>query len=72
MCRVSLHNAFHHHISSATLFQGLNVMGLDSYHLNRILRRWAGHDARIPMTYDSGAAAVAYWLGSTLKAELMP
>jgi hypothetical protein len=30
MCRVSLHYSFHHHISSATLFQGPNVMDLDS------------------------------------------
>jgi hypothetical protein len=31
MRRVSLRHAFHHHISSATLLQGLNVMDLDSY-----------------------------------------
>ena len=49
MCRVSLLHAFHHHISSATLFQRLNVMDLDSYYHNRILR-WAGHVARMPMT----------------------
>jgi hypothetical protein len=49
MCRVSLRHAFHHHISSATLFQRLNVMDLDSYYHNRILR-WAGHVARMPMT----------------------
>ena len=30
MCRVSLRHAFHHHTSSATLFQRLNVMDLDS------------------------------------------
>jgi hypothetical protein len=47
MCRVSLYHAFHHHISSATLFQRLNVMDLDSYYHNRILR-WAGHVARMP------------------------
>jgi len=45
-------------------------MDLDSYYHNRILR-WAGHVARSD-AYDSGAAAVAYWLGSTLKAEWMP
>ena len=49
MCRVSLHHAFHHHISSATLSQGLNVMDLDSYYHNRILR-CAGHVARMPTT----------------------
>jgi len=48
MCRVSLRHAFHHHISSATLFRGLNVMVLDTYYHNRILR-WAGHVARMPM-----------------------
>ena len=46
--RVSLRHAFHHNISSATLFQRLNVMDLDSYYHNRILR-WAGHVARMPM-----------------------
>jgi len=35
--------------SSATLFQRLKVMDLDSYYNNRILR-WAGHVARMPMT----------------------
>jgi len=49
MCHVSLRHAFHHHISSATLFQRLNVMDLDCYYHNRILR-WAGHVARMPMT----------------------
>ena len=49
MYRVSLHHAFHHHISSATLFQKLTVMDLDSYYHNWILR-WAGHVARMPMT----------------------
>ena len=49
MCRVSLRHAFHHHISPATLFQRLNVMDLDSYYHNRILR-WACHVARMPMT----------------------
>jgi hypothetical protein len=49
MCRVSLRHAFHHLISSATLFQRLNVMDLDSYYHDRILR-WAGHVARMPMT----------------------
>jgi hypothetical protein len=49
MCRISLHHAFHHQISSATLFQRLNAMDLDSYYLNRVLR-WAGHVARMPMT----------------------
>jgi len=49
MCRVSLHHAFHCHISSATLFQRLNVMDLDSYYHNWILC-WAGHVARIPVT----------------------
>ena len=39
--------------------------------INRILR-WACHVARCSDAYDSGAAAVAYWLGSTLKAEWMP
>jgi len=28
MCRVSLHHAFHHHISCATPFQRLNAMDL--------------------------------------------
>ena len=41
----SLRHAFYHHIISATLFQRLNVMDLDSYYHNRILR-WAGHVAR--------------------------
>ena len=49
MCHVSLRHAFHHHISSATLFQRLNVMDLDCYYHNRILR-WAGHVARMHMT----------------------
>jgi len=49
MCRVSLRHTSHHHISSATLFQRLNVMDLDSYYHNRILC-WAGHVARMPMT----------------------
>ena len=49
ICRVSLYYAFHHHISSATPFQRLKIMDLDSYYNNRILR-WAGHVARIPMT----------------------
>jgi len=49
MCHVSLCQAFHHHISSATLFQKLTVMDLDSYYHNWILR-WAGHVARMPMT----------------------
>ena len=53
MCRVSLRHAFHHHTSSATLFQRLNVMDLDSYYHNRILR-WAGHYARMPMTRSLG------------------
>jgi hypothetical protein len=44
-------------ISAATLSQRL-IMDQDSYFHNRILR-WAGHVARMPMTYDSGAAAVA-------------
>ena len=48
-----------------------NVVDLDSYYHNRILR-WAGHVARMSDAYDSGAAAVAYWLGSALKAELIP
>ena len=39
----------HDLFSSATLFQRLNVMDLDSYYHNRILR-WAGHVARMPMT----------------------
>jgi len=49
MCRASLYHAFHHHNSSATLFQRLNGMDLDSYYHNRIIR-WAGHVARMPMT----------------------
>jgi len=50
MFRVSLHHTFNHHISSVTFFQRLNVMDLDSYHHNRILR-WAGHvTRRMPMT----------------------
>ena len=65
MCRVSLRHAFHHHISSATLFQRLNVMDLDSYYHNRILR-WAGHVARMrmPMTMTRALRQllVAYWL----------
>jgi hypothetical protein len=36
--RVSLQHAFRHHITSAALFQKLNVMDLDSYYHNRILR----------------------------------
>ena len=44
MCRVSLHHAFYHHISSATLFQRPNVMDIDSYYHNRIIL-WAGHVA---------------------------
>jgi hypothetical protein len=44
-------------------------MDLDSYYHNPILR-CAGHVARMPN--DSGVSAVAYWLGSTLKAKWMP
>ena len=49
MCRARLLHAFLHRISSATPFHMLNVMDLDSYYHNRILR-WAGHVARMPMT----------------------
>jgi hypothetical protein len=41
MCRASFHHAFHYHISSATLFQRLNIMDLGSSNHNRILH-WAG------------------------------
>jgi len=64
-------DAFHHRISAATPFQRPNVVDLDSYYHNRILR-WAGHVAGCSDAYDSGATAVAYWSGSTLKAEWMP
>jgi hypothetical protein len=49
MYRESLHNSFHHSITSPTFFQRLIFTNLDSYYYNRILR-WAGQVARMPVT----------------------
>ena len=61
MCRVSLRHAFHHNISSATLFQRLNVMDLDSCYHNQILR-WAGHVARMPMIFRAPRQLLTGWV----------
>ena len=44
MCRVNLHHTFRYHIPSASLFRRLDILDIDSYFHNRILR-WAGHVA---------------------------
>jgi len=49
MCRVNLHNTFRHHITTSSLFRRLNLLDIDSYYHNRLLR-WAGHVARMPMS----------------------
>jgi len=47
MCRVNLHHTFRHHITTSSLFRRLNLLDIDSYYHNRLLR-WAGHVARMP------------------------
>ena len=47
MCRVDLHHAFRHHITSASHLRRLGILGIGSYFHNRVLR-WAGHVARMP------------------------
>ena len=64
MCRVDLHHTFRHHITTSSLFgsgpegpelegsslfRRLNLLDIDSYYHNRLLR-WAGHVARMPMS----------------------
>ena len=49
MCRVNLHHTFRHHITTSSLFRRLNLLAIDSYYHNRLLR-WAGHVARMPMS----------------------
>ena len=49
MCRVNLHHAFHHHITTTGLFRRLNLLDIGSYNHNRILR-WVGQVARMPMS----------------------
>jgi len=49
MCRVNLHHAFHHHITTSSLLRRLNLLDIDSYYHNRLLR-WAGHVTRMPMS----------------------
>jgi len=49
MCRVNLHHTFRHHITTSSLFRRLNLLDIDSYYHNRLLR-WAGHVARMPMS----------------------
>ena len=70
-CHVSRHRVFHHHISSATPLQRLNIMDLDSYYHVSQPDSSLGWPRRSDAC-DSSAAAVAYWLGCTLKAEWMP
>ena len=50
MCRVNLHHTFRHHITSASLFRRLGILDIDSHFHNRSLR-WAGHVARMPMSW---------------------
>jgi len=38
MCRVNLHHAFRHHITTSSLFRRLNLLDIDSYYHNRLLR----------------------------------
>ena len=49
MCRVDLHHTSRHHITSARLLRRLDILDIDRYLHNRILR-WAGHVARMPMS----------------------
>ena len=49
MCRVDLHHTFRHHTTTSSLFRRLNLLDIDSYNHNRLLR-WAGHVARMPMS----------------------
>ena len=49
MCRVNLHHIFRQHITTSSLFRRLNLLDIDSYYHNRLLR-WAGHIARLPMS----------------------
>ena len=49
MCRVNLHHTFRHHITTSSLFRRLNLLDIDSYYHNRLLR-WAGHVPRMPMS----------------------
>jgi len=50
MCRVNLHHTFRHHITTSSLFRRLNLLDIDSYYHNRLLR-WAGHVARMPILH---------------------
>ena len=47
--RVNFHHTYHHDITTLSLFRRLNLLDIDSYYRNRILR-WAGHVARMPMS----------------------
>ena len=49
MCRVNLHHTFRHHITTSSLFRRLNLLDIDSYYHNRLLR-WTGHVSRMPMS----------------------
>ena len=49
MCRISIAHTIRHHITTERLFCRLDIMDLDSYYHNRVLR-WAGHAARMPMS----------------------
>jgi len=49
MCRVNLHHTFRLHITTSSLFRRLNLLGIDSYYHNRLLRL-AGHVAPMPMS----------------------
>jgi len=45
----NLHHTFRHHITTSSLFRRLNLLDIDSYNHNRLLR-WTGHVARMPMS----------------------
>ena len=49
VCRVNLHHTFRHHATTWSLFRRLNLLDINSYYHNRILRS-AGHVARMPMS----------------------
>jgi len=71
MCRVNLHHTFRHHITTSSLFRRLNLLDLDSYYHNRLLR-WAGHVARISYAHEPGTTAVVDKLGSAFSADRLP
>jgi hypothetical protein len=48
MCRITMVHTIKHRITSKSLFERLGVGSFDSYY-NRLLLRWAGHVARIPV-----------------------